>query len=90
MSVDGGSILTSWQLISKIVSRDVNSLAASMHGEVECTLNGDSLSFTLLENAANDMRAMWNTRMRSIVSVESVLEMVKNSIPEGQTLNDGE
>jgi len=82
--------LTSWRLNSKIVSNDAGALAASMHGEIEYSLDGEKLHFTLQENAANDMRAMWNTRMRSIVSVEAVLEMVKDSIHGKQPLSKGE
>ncbi len=89
-SPHGGSVLTSWQLNSTIFSSDVNALAASMYGEITHSIDGDALHFSLFEHAANDMRAMWNTRMRSIVSVEAVLKMVKDSIHGEQPLSDGE
>ena len=82
--------MTSWQLNSTIISRDVDALAASMHGEIEYSHNGDKLHFSMVEHAANDMRAMWNTRMRSIVSVEAVLEIIKGSIHDEQPVGDGE
>ena len=72
--------MTSWKLNSIIFSSDVDALAASMYGEIGHSIVGDALHFNMIEHAANDMRAMWNTRMRSIVSVEEVLEMVKDSI----------
>lgn len=74
--------MASWGLIVQINSRDVGALAASMYGEIETTLSGNMLSFSLNESAANDLRAMWNTRMRSVEAVESVLSVLEDSIHE--------
>ncbi len=72
--------MTSWNLVVQIHSWNVESLAASMHGEIESTISGDMLSFSLNENAANDLRAMWNTRMRSVEAVESVMSILEDRI----------
>ena len=72
--------MTSWNLVVQIDSLNVESLAASMHGEIEPAISGDKLSFSLNENAANDLRAMWNTRMRSVEAVESVMSILEDRI----------
>ena len=72
--------MTSWGLIVQIQSKDVHALAASMYGEIDTTLSDNMLSFSLNESAANDLRAMWNTRMRSVEAVESVLTVLEDSI----------
>ena len=72
--------MTSWNLVVQIHSLNVDSLAASMHGEIEPTISGDKLSFSLNENAANDLRSMWNTRMRSVEAVESVMSILEDRI----------
>ena len=51
-----------------------------MYGEIEPTISEDTLSFSLNEKAANDLRAMWNTRMRSVEAVESVMSILEDRI----------
>ena len=72
--------MTSWNLVVQIHSLNVESLAASMYGEIEPTISEDTLSFSLNEKAANDLRAMWNTRMRSVEAVESVMSILEDRI----------
>jgi hypothetical protein len=53
-----------------------NSLAASLSSEEEVVVNGENLSFTLSESRAKDARAMWNTRMRSLIIANRVIDVM--------------
>ena len=53
-----------------------NSLAASLSSEEKVVVSGDNLSFTLSESRAKDARAMWNTRMRSLIIANHVIDVM--------------
>ena len=55
------------------------SLASSLASEEEVTVNGNVFSFTLNESRAKDARAMWNTRMRSLVIADNVIRVINSS-----------
>ena len=57
-------------------SPNAKSLAASLASEEIVSVNGENLSFTLHESRAKDARAMWNTRMRSLVIANRLIEVM--------------
>ena len=67
-----------WQLHLTVNSPEVIALAASLASEENVIVKGDSLSFTLSEPRAKDLRAMWNTRVRSLVIAHNVLEVMSS------------
>jgi hypothetical protein len=67
-----------WQLHLSVKSPEVIALAASLASEEKVTGQGDSLSFTLAEPRAKDLRAMWNTRVRSLIIAHNVLEVMSS------------
>ena len=67
-----------WQLHLTVNSPEVIALAASLASEENVIIKGDSLSFTLSEPRAKDLRAMWNTRVRSLVIAHNVLEVMSS------------
>jgi hypothetical protein len=67
-----------WQLHLSVKSPEVIALAASLASEEKVTVKGDSLSFTLAEPRAKDLRAMWNTRVRSLIIAHNVLEVMSS------------
>jgi len=67
-----------WQLHLAVKSPDVIALAASLASEEKVVIEDDSLSFTLSESRAKDLRAMWNTRVRSLIIANNVLEVMSS------------
>ena len=67
-----------WQLHLTVNSPEVIALAASLASEENVVVKGDSLSFTLSEPRAKDLRAMWNTRVRSLVIAHNVLKVMSS------------
>jgi hypothetical protein len=67
-----------WQLHLSVKSPEIIALAASLASEEKVTVKGDSLSFTLSEPRAKDLRAMWNTRVRSLIIAHNVLEVMSS------------
>jgi hypothetical protein len=67
-----------WQLHLMVKSPEVIALAASLASEEKVVVKGDSLSFTLSEPRAKDLRAMWNTRVRSLIIAHNVLEVMSS------------
>jgi hypothetical protein len=52
------------------------SLASSLASEEEVALTTTGFSFVLKESRAKDARAMWNTRMRSLVIANNVIQVM--------------
>ena len=52
------------------------SLASSLASEEEVVVTATNFSFVLEEARAKDARAMWNTRMRSLVIANKVIEVM--------------
>ena len=69
--------MSDWKLLAEICSTNAVAMAASMASESETEIIDERLIFRLKEEAANDLRAMWNTRMRSLQAVESVLLVIE-------------
>ncbi|MDC0557147.1 hypothetical protein OAO34_05115 [Candidatus Poseidoniaceae archaeon] len=55
------------------------SLASSLASEEEVTSRENNFSFMLNELRAKDARAMWNTRMRSLVIANNVIQVINSS-----------
>ena len=67
-----------WQLHLTVKSPEVIALAASLASEEEVFIEGNCLSFKLSEPRAKDLRAMWNTRVRSLIIANNVLEVMSS------------
>jgi hypothetical protein len=68
-----------WILKFDIQSRDLNcteSLAAALTTDCEINWNGESFHIMINEAKANDLRAMWNTRVRGLIAVDSLLDVI--------------
>jgi len=65
-----------WSVRLMVDTPKANSLAASLSSEEEVVVNGENLSFTLSESRAKDARAMWNTRMRSLIIANRVIDVM--------------
>lgn len=57
----------------------VKSLMASLVGEedVEMILNSDGLKISLSESSARNLRAFWNTRLRSLQVASGILDTIE-------------
>ena len=67
-----------WQLHLTVESPDIIALAASLASEEKVVIKDNSLSFILSESRAKDLRAMWNTRVRSLIIANNVLEVMSS------------
>ncbi len=65
-----------WSVRLSVDSPNAKSLAASLASEEIVSINGENLTFTLKESRAKDARAMWNTRMRSLVIANRLIEVM--------------
>ena len=65
-----------WSVRLEVDSPNAKSLASSLVSEEDININDDSFSFTLNESRAKDARAMWNTRLRSLVIASKVIEVM--------------
>ena len=65
-----------WSVRLTVDTPKANSLAASLSSEEKVVVSGDNLSFTLSESRAKDARAMWNTRMRSLIIANHVIDVM--------------
>ena len=69
-------MITLWSVRLKVDSPHATSLASSLASEEEVTMEGNIFSFSLNESRARDARAMWNTRMRSLVIASKLIEVM--------------
>ena len=65
-----------WSVRLQVDSPNAKSLASSLVSEEELEINDASFSFTLNETRAKDARAMWNTRLRSLVISAKVIKVM--------------
>lgn len=65
-----------WSVRLQVDSPNAKSLASSLVSEEELEINDTSFYFTLRESRAKDARAMWNTRLRSLVISAKVIEVM--------------
>ena len=69
---------TQWRLMLEIQSSskaNTDSLAAALITDCEIEFNEDSFSIVITEKA-KDLRAMWNTRVRGLIAVDSLVHMI--------------
>ena len=70
---------TQWSLKLEVQSSskaNTNSLAASLVTDCEIHYHENSFSIEISENKAKDLRAMWNTRVRGLIAVDSLIHMI--------------
>ncbi len=67
-----------WSVRLKVDSPRAKSLASSLASEEDVELHGHSLTFTLNEPRAKDARAMWNTRMRSLIVSNKIIDVIES------------
>ena len=65
-----------WSIRLKVDSPYAKSLASSLATEHDVEINGNELTLELMEPRARDLRAMWNTRMRSLVIANRLIEVM--------------
>ena len=65
-----------WHVRLSVDSPFAKSLASSLASEEEVLVSAKKFSFVLEEASAKDARAMWNTRMRSLVIASKVIEVM--------------
>lgn len=71
-----------WTARLRVDSPYVVALAASLSTEQEIQVDGHFLNMNLAESRAKDLRAIWNTRMRSLIIAESVIKVMDYSTPK--------
>ncbi len=69
-------MISLWSVRLVVDSPHAKSLGSSLISEEEVTFDAESFSFCLKESRAKDARAMWNTRMRSLVIARKVIEVM--------------
>tara|TARA_B100000282_G_scaffold294221_1_gene271011 strand:+ start:384 stop:599 length:216 start_codon:yes stop_codon:yes gene_type:complete len=69
-------VIKLWSVRLQVDSPNAKSLASSLVSEEELEINDTSFTFTLNESRAKDARAMWNTRLRSLVISAKVIEVM--------------
>ena len=70
---------TEWKIVLEIQSNtyeNTKSLSSSLITDWEVSNNQDSFSFEIIENKAKDLRAMWNTRIRGLIAVDSLMTTI--------------
>ncbi len=69
-------MITLWSVRLKVDSPNAKSLASSLVSEENVDISDTSFCFTLVESRAKDARAMWNTRLRSLVISAKVIKVM--------------
>lgn len=70
---------TAWRAVLSINHPQINSLMSSLIGEGATILPGrgeEAWQLLLEESCARNLRAYWNTRLRSLEAASSVLDML--------------
>ena len=65
-----------WSVRLSVESQHAKSLASSLVSEEDVLVNENHFTFVLNESRAKDARAMWNTRMRSVIVSHRVLKVM--------------
>lgn len=84
---------TSWSLTLRVQSKsnaDTKALADALvtDEEIHWSALKDSFEFQLQEQKSKDLRAMWNTRMRGIIAVDSLLSSLSIKSEGSSTQTD--
>ena len=72
---------TEWKLTLEAQStnrENTNSLAAALITDCDINYLDESFSIQIVETKAKDLRAMWNTRVRGLIAVDSLISMIDN------------
>ncbi len=70
---------TEWKLLLEVQSNsreNTDSMAAALITDCAIDYHEDSFSITITESKAKDLRAMWNTRVRGLIAVDSLVNMI--------------
>ena len=70
---------TEWKLLLEVQSSskaNTNSMAAALVTDCEINYHEKSFSILINEKKAKDLRAMWNTRVRGLIAVDSLVSMI--------------
>jgi len=70
-----------WKLTLEAQSsskENTNALAAALITDCKVNLLDYSFSIEIIEAKAKDLRAMWNTRVRGLIAVDSLINMLDN------------
>ena len=68
-----------WKLKLDIQSRNnecTEALSSALITDCEINWSGDCFNILIEESKAKDLRAMWNTRVRGLIAVDSLLEVI--------------
>lgn len=71
-----------WSIRLEVDSPHAKSLAASLATEHDVSVSESLMTLKLEESRAKDLRAMWNTRLRSLVIARNVIEVMDSSTPK--------
>ena len=67
-----------WKIRLEVDSPNAKSLASSLVSEENVSISENIFSIELNESRAKDARAMWNTRMRSVVVSHRILKVMES------------
>ena len=70
-----------WKLTLKSQSNSTDNtvaLRSSLITDCEITSDDESFEIIIIEQKAKDLRAMWNTRVRGLIAVDSLIDVIDN------------
>ena len=70
-----------WKLTLKSQSNSIENtkaLRSSLITDCEIISNEESFEIVIIEQKAKDLRAMWNTRVRGLIAVDSLIDVIDN------------
>jgi len=68
-----------WKITLQVQSTSIDntsSLRAAMITDCEIINHENSFSIEIIEQKAKDLRAMWNTRIRGLIAVDSLMTVL--------------
>ena len=70
-----------WKLTLKSQSNSIENtkvLRSSLITDCEIISDDESFEIVIIEQKAKDLRAMWNTRVRGLIAVDSLIDVIDN------------
>ena len=70
-----------WKLTLKSQSNSIQNtkvLRSSLITDCEIISDEESFEIVIIEQKAKDLRAMWNTRVRGLIAVDSLIDVIDN------------
>ena len=70
-----------WKLTLKSRSNSIENtkvLRSSLITDCEIISDDESFEIVIIEQKAKDLRAMWNTRVRGLIAVDSLIDVIDN------------